>query len=185
LGTKLFVRYGDDILLMHRNREECERLIEAYAQQLKEHKLVSHKFYEIGQFKSGEKLTAGYWNVKSKSTFLFGRGEGSAAEWVGFVGYEINRSGHTRMRKSTLDKRFADINKRYHSCMLTNPKNMESYMKHSKRTVAGMASCIKKFPALSFNKHSMYQMKSLDRYRWVKVERLQEYFAQSHNAALA
>ena len=77
---KLFVRYGDDILLMHRNREECERLIEAYARQLKEHKLVSHKFNEIGQFKSGEKLTAGYWNVKSKSTFLFGRGEGSAAE---------------------------------------------------------------------------------------------------------
>ena len=36
---KLFVRYGDDILLMHRSRKECEKLIEAYAEQLKKHKL--------------------------------------------------------------------------------------------------------------------------------------------------
>lgn len=182
---KLFVRYGDDILLMHRNREACEKLIEAYAEQLKRHKLVSHKFNAIGQFKNGEKLTAGYWNVKSKSTFLFGRGEGNAAEWIGFVGYEINRNGDIRMRQSTLDKRFGDINKRYHSCMLTNPRNMESYMRHSKRKVAGMASCLKKFPALNFNRHSMYQMKSLDRYRWVKVKRLQKYFSKYHSAVLA
>ena len=182
---KLFVRYGDDILLMHRNRKECERLIESYAEQLRKHKLVSHKFNEIGQFKSGSKLTAGYWDVKSKSTFRFGRGEGNAAEWIGFVGYEINRNGDIRMRQSTLDKRFGDINKRYHSCMLTNPRNMESYMRHSKRKVAGMASCLKKFPALNFNRHSMYQMKSLDRYRWVKVKRLQEYFSKYHSAVLA
>ena len=182
---KLFVRYGDDILLMHRNRKECERLIEAYAEQLRKHKLVSHKFNEIGQFKSGSKLTAGYWDVKSKSTFRFGRGEGNAAEWIGFVGYEINRNGFTRLRKSTMDKRFGDINKRYHSCMLNEPKNMETYMRHSKRKVAGMTSCLKRFPALNFNKHSMYQMKSLDRYRWVKVGRLQEYFAKRHSACLA
>lgn len=182
---KLFVRYGDDILLMHRNREACERLIEAYAEQLKRHKLVSHKFNAIGQFKSGSKLTAGYWDVKSKSTFRFSRGKGNAAEWIGFVGYEINRNGFTRLRKSTMDKRFGDINKRYHSCMLNEPKNMETYMRYSKRKVAGMTSGLKRFPALNFNKHSMYQMKSLDRYRWVKVRRLQEYFAKRHSASLA
>lgn len=182
---KLFVRYGDDILLMDRNQQECEWLISAYATQLRAHKLVSHSFNEISKFKKGEKLTSDYWNVKSKSTFLFGRGKGNAAEWIGFVGYEINRKGQTRLRRSTMDKRFGDINKRYHSCMLAEPKNVESYVKHSKRKVAGMPSCLKRFPALDFNRHSLYQMKSLDRYRWVKVRRLQEYFAKRHSAVLA
>ena len=173
---KLFVRYGDDIILLHRDSGECERLIEAYASQLREHKLVSHKFHNIEQFKSGEKLTAGYWGVKSKSTFRFGKGSGNAAEWIGFVGYEINRKGEVRLRKSSLDKRFGDINKRYHSCHLDDPKNVASYMRHNRKKVAGIPSCLKRYPALDLNTHSGYQMKSLDRYRWVKVKRLQQYF---------
>jgi hypothetical protein len=111
--------------------------------------------------------------MKSKSPFLWGPGDGNAFEWIGFVGYEIRYTGHTRLRKSTLDKKFAAVNKRYHSCFLKDtPRNFNSYLQSNRRKIAGMASSLTKMRALDLNDFSIGQVKSLDRYRIHKIKRL-------------
>ena len=182
---RFFVRFGDDILLAHTDLQECTRLIEAYVRELERHLLPSHPFKPMDECKNGEKTTKEFWKRKSKAPFLWGPGEGNAFEWIGFVGYEVRYTGESRLRLSTLDKQFGSINKRYHSCILKNkPNNLKGYLSSNIRKVAGMNSSIDKFEQLDMNPYSTQQVKSLDRYRLTKIERLDamlsERFAQEY-----
>ena len=94
-----------------------EALLEAYKQSLLDHKLIYHNFEDFSNLKDGAKITKKFWNGKSKPVFLWGPGEGNASEWIGFVGYEIRYNGETRLRLSTFEKKFAEINKKYHKCL--------------------------------------------------------------------
>lgn len=170
---RFFVRFGDDILLAHTDLQECTRLIEAYTRELENHLLPSHPFKPMDECKNGEKTTKEFWKRKSKAPFLWGPGEGNAFEWIGFVGYEIRYNGESRLRLSTLNKQFGSINKRYHSCMLKNkPNNLKGYFASNIRKIAGINSSLNKFEQLDKNPYSVQQIKSLDRYRLTKIERL-------------
>ena len=171
---RFFVRYGDDILLAHTDYAKCCELMDAYVTSLEKHHLPYHPFSDLSECKDGSKTTKGFWDMKSKAPFLWGPGEGNAFEWIGFVGYEIRYTGQTRLRLSTLDKKFGAINKRYHSCILKEtPKNFRGYMQSNRRKVAGMSSSMTKMGALDANPFSIQQAKSLDRYRIHKIEKLQ------------
>ena len=170
---RFFVRFGDDILLAHTDLQECTSLIEAYTRELENHFLPSHPFKPLAQCKNGEKTTKDFWKLKSKAPFRWGPGEGNAFEWIGFVGYEVRYDGFSRLRLSTLNKQFGSINKRYHSCFLKKkPKNFKGYMSSNIRKIAGMNSALDKFRQLDMNPFSTQQIKSLDRYRLTKIERL-------------
>ena len=170
---RFFVRYGDDILLAHTDYGKCCELISAYVSSLEKHHLPYHPFKPLSECKNGVKTLKSFWDMKSKSPFLWGPGDGNAFEWIGFVGYEIRYTGQTRLRKSTLDKKFGAINKRYHSCFLKDtPRNFNSYMQANRRKIAGMPSSLTKMSALDFNPYSIQQVKSLDRYRIHKIKRL-------------
>lgn len=170
---RFFVRFGDDILLAHTNLQECTRLIDAYTRELERHLLPSHPFMPMAECKNGEKTTKEFWKRKSKAPFLWGPGEGNAFEWIGFVGYEVRYTGESRLRLSTLDKQFGSINKRYHSCILKDkPNNTRGYLSSNIRKVAGMNISLSKFEQLDMNPYSIQQVKSLDRYRLTKIERL-------------
>lgn len=170
---RFFVRYGDDILLAHTDYDKCCSLMDAYVASLQKHHLSYHPFKSLSECKDGAKTLKTFWDMKSKSPFLWGPGDGNAFEWIGFVGYEIRYTGHTRLRKSTLDKKFAAINKRYHSCFLKDtPRNFNSYLQSNRRKIAGMASSLTKMRALDLNDFSIGQAKSLDRYRIHKIKRL-------------
>lgn len=171
---RFFARYGDDIILAHTSYEKCRELMDAYVSALEEHHLPYHPFKSLSDCKAGEKTLKSFWDMKSKSPFLWGPGEGNAFEWIGFVGYEVKYTGETRIRKSTLDKKFGAINKKYHSCLKKDePKNFSNYMQGTRRKIAGIPSSLSKMRALNLNRYSIFQAKSLDRYRLHKIERLQ------------
>ena len=170
---KFFVRYGDDILLAHTDHEECTRLINAYISELENHHLPYHPFKPLASCKDGVKSTKEFWDIKSKAPFRWGSGEGNAFEWIGFVGYEMRYTGELRLRLSTLQKKFNIVNKKYHNCILEGePNNFESFMVSNYGKIKDIAESFN-FDELTWNPYSIQQVKSLDRYRLTKIERLQ------------
>ena len=111
---RLFVRYCDDILLMHTNREKCKAYLDYYCNALRDHKLVPHERHDVAEFKAGEKTRSAYWHAKTKNVFKWGSGGGDAADWVAFVGYEMRRTGEIRFRKDKVDREFTRIARTYY-----------------------------------------------------------------------
>lgn len=112
--NRLFIRYCDDMILLHTNHTECERLMNAYAESLNKHGLYYHDFCTVSDVKErnadgeyGEKTSAKFWNQKSRHPFLWGYGPGDSNAYIGFLGYEIRRDGVMRLRKSNI-KRFEE-----------------------------------------------------------------------------
>lgn len=169
---RLFIRYGDDIILMHTDREKCEELLEKYKQSLLDHKLIFHRFEDFATLKDGEKNTKKFWKGKSKPVFLWGPGEGNASEWIGFVGYEVHYKGHTRLRLSTLDKKFSGINRKYHKCLNCRSLPFETHMERTIGRIESLPESISKFTELRTNPHLAHQLRRLDKFRYRKLEKL-------------
>lgn len=111
---RLFIRYCDDILLMHTDRTHCEDYLDTYYNELVRCKLVPHPRKDISDFKYGEKTAAGFWHSKSKNVYKWGPGGGNASDWVAFVGYEMRRTGEIRIRKDKIDAEFKRIARCYY-----------------------------------------------------------------------
>lgn len=95
----LYVRYCDDMLLLSTNNKRCEKLFKLYSQSIEEAHLKPHLPEEI-TFGTKE-----YWKTKTKSVYQWSMHNRQAgSRWIGFVGYEINRSGEIRIRKSSIKK---------------------------------------------------------------------------------
>lgn len=111
--NKFFVRFCDDMVLMHTDKEECERLIETYCKALKNHHLMYHGFTDVRDVKEGVKTKADFWKVKSHNTFCWGTGSKDSSEWVGFLGYEMRYDSCVRLRKSNVDKLLINLKRNY------------------------------------------------------------------------
>lgn len=177
---RFFARYGDDIILMHTNRSKCEELLERYKRSLLEHKLIYHNFEDFSTLKDGAKNTKAFWKGKSKPVFLWGPGEGSASEWIGFVGYEVRYDGITRLRISTLDKKFGDINKKYHKCLDSTQHDTQKLIASTIKRMESLPKSVEKFSELKPNQYLGMQMKSLDRYRHKKIAKLDRRLSKRH-----
>jgi len=95
---RLMIRYCDDMVLLHTDRDQCARLMNNYTQSLTDHKLYYHEFETYHDRKS-------FWKVKSHSPYLWGDGDiGSSNRYIGFLGYELSRKGQLRLRKSNIEK---------------------------------------------------------------------------------
>lgn len=95
----LYLRFCDDMIIMHPNKNECTKAFNLYLQGLKEKKLVPHQAV-LPPFKN---LSA-FWEEKSKDCYKWNLDDNSGSPWIGFVGYEIHYQGHVRVRKSSLKK---------------------------------------------------------------------------------
>ena len=116
----LYVRFCDDMLIIHPDREKCTVASEEYKKSLETLKLIPHDFI------SGLRNTAdSFWKSKSKSTYKWGAEDKGGFPWIGFVGYEIHHKGHVRVRKSSLGK---EMKKQYdlvNEIMLAVPKSQK------------------------------------------------------------
>lgn len=112
---KLFVRFCDDMVLMHTDKAECARLIDTYCIALRSHHLMYHDFTDVSSVKDGAKTTAEFWKVKSHSTYRWGTGSTTGTEWVGFLGYEMRHDGCVRLRKSNVRKLLSNIQRSYYT----------------------------------------------------------------------
>ena len=116
----LFIRYCDDILLMHTNRTMCEDILDAYYGALIRCRLLPHPRKDVDGFKHGRKTAAGFWHSKSKNVYLWGQGVGAASDWVAFVGHEMRRTGEIRIRKDKIDAEFRKIARQYYSIIYSD-----------------------------------------------------------------
>ena len=101
----LFLRYCDDMILMHTDRDRCSQLMAAYTESLSRHGLYYHDFERVAETKSHDNpnaTTGHFWKIKSHHTFLWGDGDGDSNRYIGFLGYEMRRTGHMRLRRSNI-----------------------------------------------------------------------------------
>jgi len=170
---RLFIRYCDDILLMHTNRQKCIDDLETYYRQLVDCKLVPHPRKDVDDFKSGDKTRSGFWHAKSKNVYLWGSGDGNASDWVAFVGYEMRRTGEIRIRKDKIDSEFKRIARRYYdiikSKVLTSgdPLTIEQQEKLMSR-MDSLADHILDFELAGNNVYTRSQARRLDKYLYHK-----------------
>lgn len=97
--SDLYLRYCDDMIIVSTNKARCRRLFMTYFEGAKELKLVPHEPEKDLKFRHKD-----FWEGKSKKYYLWGMKQQNAAEWIGFVGYEIRRDGMLRIRKKSFCK---------------------------------------------------------------------------------
>lgn len=97
--SDLYLRYCDDMIIISTNKARCKKLFSIYFNGSKVLKLVPHKPEKNLAF--GKKI---FWKGKSKDCYPWEMRRGDAAEWIGFVGYEMRRDGMLRIRKKSFRK---------------------------------------------------------------------------------
>ncbi len=95
----LYLRYCDDMIIISTNKARCKKLFSLYYNGTKKLKLVPHEPERKLQF--GQRS---FWKGKSKDAYPWAIGRKDAAEWIGFVGYEMRRDGALRIRKKSFRK---------------------------------------------------------------------------------
>lgn len=170
---RLFIRYCDDILLMHTDRHRCEEYLDTYHKQLVACKLIPHPSKEVSDFKNGMNTQSGFWHSKSKNVYLWGHGCGNASDWVAFVGYEMRRTGEIRIRKDKIDAEFKRIAKRYYDiiCSKAVTSGEELSAEKQEELMARMDSLsehIVDYEKSGNNVYSRSQARRLDKYLYRK-----------------
>ena len=129
---RLFIRYCDDMILLHTDYDECCRLMDRYAQSLAAHGLFFHPFKDVNKAipdKDGKPLNPNkdFWGAKSHHPFLWGDTEedSNSNRYIGFLGYEIRHDGRVRLRKDNI-KRFKEkLNRKFYALRRHMKKNMD------------------------------------------------------------
>ena len=183
--NRFFCRYGDDILLMHTSKMECEALINSYCEALTRHKLLYHDFISVAdkEFRraDGVGVRPILWDQKSRKPFLWGRNdsEKESVDWIGFLGYEMRYTGEVRLRRSSLDNKFKNIKRKYRSGAKTKfAKGNGTYTQEradsliSKRIEAFVGDGLTGSNSLNRNKYSLTQALKLNRYTSKLIYRL-------------
>jgi len=187
-----YTRFCDDMIIMHPSKDVCQSKINIYLDTLANCKLVVHPFSkQLSQNRKiyNSKLPSvslkSFWKGKSKGPYKWGNISDDGFPWIGFVGYEIHYDGDIRVRKSSLHKEL----KKQKDVVKDIKKAVEYELKVSRGTITESAMrkligmsvsrvelwnystvisemCWKNgFQELNTNKHSVKQIKRLDRSR--------------------
>lgn len=101
----LYIRFCDDMVVMHKDRDTCAKALEIYKESLLENYLVFHNPEKCLGYLN-KNLCRAFWRSKSKEPYLWSNPYkiGEAIPWLSFVGYQIKYTGEIRIRKSSIDK---------------------------------------------------------------------------------
>lgn len=193
LKTKVFyIRFCDDMLIMHSEQDECLKAKEVYINSLKQLKLIPHPFcndlsIERKKLKKNlpSKTIQPFWEKKSKGPYKWASFEDAGFPWIGFVGYELHHEGYIRLRKRSLQKELTKqkevVEEIRKAIKEKRRKSLGSVSESAIHRLVGMSvgrvslknfdwveneMCWKKgFKELSMNKYSIQQIKQLDRSR--------------------
>lgn len=188
----LYIRYCDDMILMHPEKEVCDLAIQRYQAALRDLKLVPHDVTEILSERRGkanrklpENTFRPFWDGKSKGPYPWGPAANGGYPWIGFVGYELKYDGAIRVRRSSLEKEIEKQNKvmrKIRAAIETQPrKPMGTIAESAIHRLIGMSvgrvelwnyqeveneMCWKNgFRGLNENEYSARQLKQLDQNR--------------------
>ncbi len=154
--NRLFIRFCDDMILLHTNYSECCRLIDAYTDSLTVHGLYYHPFKSVSDCSRRE-----FWHIKSHRPFLWGDGDGNSNRYIGFLGYEIRRDGRMRLRKSNMERFEEKIDRlRFALRRYRKKHNDADYEAHRDKMVETLLNGIQFYEAFdldSFRRRRQYQ----------------------------
>lgn len=97
----LYMRFCDDIIIVHTNRKKCTEAITHYMQALEMLKLPAHPLKK--RFTYGPD----YFEMKSKGPFIWANPSErlkSAVPWVAFLGVHVRYDGAVRVRPASIEK---------------------------------------------------------------------------------
>lgn len=171
--NRLFVRYCDDMILLHTDYKECCRLKDCYARSLMDHGLFYHDFEQVSESKycppEGKQAVATtkhFWEIKSHSPFLWGRGEGNSNYYIGFLGYEIGRGGHIRLRKSNIEKFDEKFVRLHYALRRYREKHPEDYLAYRKQRLDNLMKGVEVYTAFDLEQFELSaQYQHLERQR--------------------
>lgn len=113
-----YIRFCDDMIILHPDKATCEAAKEIYVGILKGLKLVPHGFAENSLLikarkknkresrKLGDSTYEPFWQEKSKGPYKWDSIKEGGFPWIGFVGYELHYDGRIRVRKKSFLKEF-------------------------------------------------------------------------------
>ena len=152
--NRLFIRYCDDMILLHTDYSQCCQLMQQYADSLKKHGLFYHRFEDVAQCSPKH-----FWQIKSHLPFLWGDGEDNDNRYIGFLGYELRRDGRIRLRKSNM-QRFADKFKRRRYALRRYRKkhDQEEFIDHQEQVLDTILKGVEFYKSLNpqFKSGSQY-----------------------------
>lgn len=152
----LFIRYCDDMILLHTDREECQRLMKEYVRSLKDHGLYYHPFEDVADSKcgpEGEDTNDHFWNIKSHSPFLWGIGGGDSNRYIGFLGYEMTRDGRMRLRRSNIERFVEKYRRQRHALRRYRKKHTEEkFEEHSQKVLNNVLDGVKFYKAFDMDR---------------------------------
>jgi len=182
----IYVRYCDDMILLHRRKHKCKHYLDMYLTQLRKLKLIAHNPVKISTYNRD------YWSHKSKLPFKWG--PAGFVPWIGFVGYEIHYDGSIRARKSSIEKEMKkqfttlqEVQRAVHN----GPSSSKHYIQesvtnrliqmavgrmrlHNYHVAINDMCWVNGFRLINDNKYSRIQMKRLDTLRNDLLRRLRK-----------
>ena len=162
---RFFVRYCDDILLMHTDRNKCKYYLDTYIKNLQAHRLVPHNAKDVaGELKNGVRTKAEFWKAKSKTVFKWGNGGGDASDWIAFVGYEMRRTGEIRVRKDKITEQFRHIARAYHQLRTAGEGTEEMALERFERLPEKILDYEMMTLEPGRNRYALAQARRLDKY---------------------
>ena len=163
--NRLFIRYCDDMILLHTDYAECCRLMDIYTASLQSHGLYYHPFKSVSDCSRKE-----FWHIKSHRPFLWDDGRDNSNRYIGFLGYEIRRDGRMRLRKSNV-QRFEEKISRLRYALRRYHKNHSEvdYETHKEKVLNNLLNGINFYEAFNLD-----QFKQRSQYKHIKdmVEKL-------------
>lgn len=184
----LYQRFCDDMIIISDNLNDCIDAKNIYENALYNLKLFPHPFKNEDELMTINEKGINYkdfWSGKSKGPYKWGKVGEKSFPWIGFVGYEINYLGDIRVRKRSLEKELTKQKKIVYEIKkaiefgMRKPKG--SATESAINRLIGMSvgriglnnfdeistdMCWKNgFKLININKHSIHQIKQLDRNR--------------------
>lgn len=184
-----YSRFCDDMIIISTSFNECIKAKDKYVETLNYSKLFPHTFkedIELIDFDDKDRIFyKSFWTGKSKGPYQWGKIEDINFPWIGFVGYEINYNGEIRIRKKSFEKELKKqktvVNEIKDAVKIGMRKPKGTATESTINRLIGMSVgrigienfeevstdlCWKNgFKLLSINKHSLKQIKQLDRNR--------------------
>ena len=177
--NRLFIRYCDDMILLHTDYNECCRLKELYVKSLQDHGLYYHGFENVtAPNAEGEDPRKHYWSIKSHEPFLWDDGDDNANRYIGFLGYEIRRDGRIRLRKSNVSNMAEKFRRQQYALGRFRKKHtLMKFREHTRQVLNKLMDCVDNYKELlpTFKKGSQY-----DYFKQLKIKTLNELGIRCH-----
>ncbi len=182
-----YVRYCDDMILMHEDMSICNNAIETYQKSTKDLLLFNHNFRSdyykknknylskfpdtlirkkninsINYNYSFELSLKPFWECKSKGPYMWGKLDISKNifPWISFVGYEIDYNCNIRIRKRSLIKEIQKQNKIVTSIIRRIRKNNYKYKVARNNTI--YRSAFEKLNGMAVGRIKLYNYKTCE-----------------------